>query len=101
MQICNRAKILGLWVGVDNTDENCYIWNFKEPLEKIQHICDSWHHRHLSIKGKITVVNALMVSILQYPCSIVHTPERVFKEYKQMMWPLYGTARNPGSLTEL
>lgn len=95
MEVGDRAKILGLWVGVDNTEENCYTWNFKGPLEKIQHVCDSWHQRHLSIKGKITVVNSLMVSILQYPSSIVHTPEKVYKEYKQMISSFIWNGRKP------
>lgn len=34
MEVSSRAKILGIWIGTENTEENCYQWNFKKPLEK-------------------------------------------------------------------
>lgn len=85
IEVCDKAKILGIWIGLDTSEDFCYKWNFEKVLEKIQRVCDSWYQRTLSIKGKITVINSLLVSLLQYPCSIILTPERVFKEYKQIV----------------
>lgn len=95
IEVCDKAKILGIWIGTDATEESSYRWNFKGPLEKIQQVCDSWHNRSLSIKGKITVVNSLMVSVLQYPCSIIYTPERVLKEYKRITSAFIWNDRKP------
>lgn len=85
MPVSDRAKILGIWLGVDCSDEFNYENNFKGILAKIQNVCDAWTTRGLPLKGKITVANSLLVSLLQYPCLIVYTPERVFREYKQMI----------------
>lgn len=74
MNITDKAKILGIWLGLDRTEEWSYEWNFKGVLEKVQRTCDSWFQRSLSLKGKVTVANSLLVSLLQYPCSLIHTP---------------------------
>lgn len=42
------------------------------------------HHRNLSLKGKVTVANALLISILQYPTSVSFMPERVVQEYRKI-----------------
>lgn len=81
----SKEKILGLWIGLDHSETTAYKWNFRGILEKLQKICDSWHHRNLSLKGKVTVANSLLISLLQYPCSILFTPARVYKEYRNII----------------
>lgn len=95
MGITDRAKILGVWLGLDQTEECCYEWNFKGILEKVQRTCDSWYQRSLSLKGKVTVANSLLISLLQYPCSIIHTPPRVFVEYKRIISRFIWNNRKP------
>lgn len=85
MPVVGKAKILGIWMGVQNNQENSYIWNFHPQLQKIAAICESWTHRSLSLKGKVTVANALLISLLQYPSSVTFTPPRVAKEYRQIV----------------
>lgn len=80
-----KAKVLGIWIGADRSEEANYLWNFKEPLCRIQNVCEAWNNRNLSIKGKVTVANALLISLLQYPCSIIHTPSRVIEEYRKLI----------------
>lgn len=82
--IGEKTKILGIWIGLENSASNCYEWNFKKQLERIQAITESWHHRNLSLKGKVTVANSLLISILQYPTSVIYTPDRVTQEYKKI-----------------
>lgn len=85
MSVVDKVKILGIWIGLDNSEENRYEWNFKQQLKKIQGRCESWAQRCLSLKGKTTVANTLLLSLLQYPMSIIPTPERVTKEYKAII----------------
>lgn len=95
MPIVAKAKVLGIWLGLDNSESNCYEWNFKKQLERIRTICESWNHRNLSLKGKITVSNALLISILQYPTSVSFTPERVLKEYRKITTDFLWNGRKP------
>lgn len=43
--------------------------NFEPQLNKIKSICSSWSNRNLSLKGKVTVIYALLISLLQYQCA--------------------------------
>lgn len=95
MPIKAKAKILGIWLGVNQSEEFIYEHNFKNILGKIQSVCDSWATRGLSLKGKITVANSLLESLLQYPCSIIFTPKRVFREYKQIISAFIWNGRKP------
>lgn len=85
MTVVSSAKILGIWLSLDNSEETTYQKNYKPILDKIRNVCESWSLRGLSLKGKVTVANALLVSLLQYPSAIIHTPQRVFREYKQIV----------------
>lgn len=62
-----------------------YLWNYKDNLDRIRGICDSWLNRDLSIKGKISVVNSLLVSLLQYVASNSELPRQVHFELKKII----------------
>lgn len=101
IEITDKVKVLGIWIGIQNTEDFCYKWNYEHILLKIRQTCDKWQQRSLSIKGKITVINSLLVSLLQYPLSIIHTPERVYKEYQKSSQPLFGTKEKQELLTNV
>lgn len=65
------------------TDEEHFKHNFAPKLAKIDNICDSWSNRNMSLKGKITVINALVTSILQYPCACSPSPPRLTVNFKR------------------
>lgn len=83
--VVKEVKILGIWFLQDNSVQNNLKWNFSPILHKIRSTCDSWCHRSLSLKGKITVINSLLISLLQYPCASIFTPPQVFSEYRKMV----------------
>ena len=47
---------------------------------KYKTIFNMWKQRHLSLKGKITVINSLAASLLIYPCTTLNTPKTVIKQ---------------------
>lgn len=83
IQISETVKILGIVFKQYITEEESYKLNFAPQLKKIDNICSTWTNRNLSIKGKITVINSLMASMLQYPCSCSTTPTRVITQFKE------------------
>lgn len=78
-------KILGIWFKNDNSDEAMYNRNFKHMLARIRYICGTWSNRTLSLKGKVTVINALLASLLQYPTAVLYIPPRVITEYRKIV----------------
>jgi len=39
-----------------------------------------WKQRHLSLKGKVILINSLAASLLVYPCTALDNPEIIIKE---------------------
>lgn len=83
--VVRKVKILGIWMFHEDTVQNNIKWNFDPLLNKIKSVCSSWNHRTLSLKGKVTVANSLLMSILQYPCASIFTPPQVFKDYRNII----------------
>lgn len=47
------------------------------------------------MKGKVTVINSLLASLLQYPTSVIYTPPRVIKEYKKIILSFLWNNKSP------
>lgn len=94
-QWCRNEKILGIWFFTNNSETEQYNWNFRLQLLRIRSVCDSWAHRNISIKGKVTIVNSLLVLLLQYPCSSIFTPSMVYKEYKRLVTNFIWKGKRP------
>ena len=77
--------LLGIKIGRKHDDETGYRWNFEERLNKCKQIFSTWTNRNLSIKGKVVVINSLLVPILLYPASISYTPKTVYTEFKNII----------------
>ena len=69
-------------MGKTDDDGTRYKWNFEERLNKCKRICYDWTNRNLSIKGKVVIVNSLLVPILLYPATITFTPKKVYVDFK-------------------
>lgn len=82
---CNKAKILGVYLRSKNTEESIYLDNFQPMIGKMQAILNSWVKSSLMIKGKVTVVNALNISLLTYVTSVIPTPKRLINKFKDMI----------------
>ncbi len=82
-------KVLGVWI--TNNVEDIPTINLNERLEKVKHLLNMWRQRHLSLKGKVTIINSLALSQLMYICSVVHIPTEFIDEVndlvKSFIWP--------------
>jgi len=59
--------------------------NFKEKINSIEGLTHIWAQRNLTIKGKITVINSLLIPKLIYPCTVLCTPEEVLVEVTEIL----------------
>ena len=69
--------ILGLHIC--KTEVESIKYNFEIRIRKIRTIFNMWKQRHLSLKGKGTVINSPTASILVYSCNALDTPENIIK----------------------
>lgn len=82
LEVVPKTYILGVLFARNREPEQHYQWNFKPQLQKMHNTCKSWSNRTLSLKGKTTVFNCLVVSLLQYITANTVTPKRVIQEVK-------------------
>lgn len=85
IKVVQQVKILGIIFRRRMTDSEQYNLNFQPHLQRIKQICKAWANRDMSLKGKVTLIKSLIISLLQYPCSCTITPPRVFPEFKKIM----------------
>jgi hypothetical protein len=76
-------KYLGVYLN-KNTQIACK-YNIKTKFEKIANTIKIWKCRHLTLKGKITILNTLLLSQMLYIASVIHIPEWALVKYKQLI----------------
>ena len=84
-----RVKILGMWFTTDKDEMNSL--NYEKLKEKISKILNNWQARGLTILGKITVINTLVVPQFVYYFINTYNPPETFFEYvdqvvKKFLW---------------
>jgi hypothetical protein len=58
--------------------------NYKERLNKIEEdICKQWTLQKLTLKGKILVINMLIIPQILYLCPILHMPQKFIDQFKK------------------
>ena len=79
---------LGISVGEDLEDHLKVFW--EGMLEKLRRIAAVWLRLHLSLRGRVLIANALMMSITRYAVRFLDVPGQVRKdlqkEYYWLVW---------------
>jgi hypothetical protein len=73
------VKTLGLYLTKDK-DEMTKI-NFNDKLGKIETLTKLWNLRKLTLKGKILIINTLIIPQLLYTCTVLETPSWVVEKF--------------------
>ena len=95
IQWSNHLTILGIVIGKDSTEYQNYLWNFKPRIDKIRNICLDWRNRNISLKGKVTIINSLIIPTVLYPATVIYTPQWVYTEVNKIItWFLWKSNHN-------
>ena len=79
LRVENRfIKVLGVHLGVDSKEARDATWT--GVINKIRGVCTTWKARRLRLKGKVIVVNSLLLSVCVYVMNVVEMPEWVMNE---------------------
>jgi hypothetical protein len=79
----NKVETLGIIVTGNELDH--YHYNFKPRIQKIKNILNMWQGRNLSLKGRITIINSLIIPKILYPASMIYTSKETIKELKTVI----------------
>jgi hypothetical protein len=77
------VKCLGIYL---NTDfDKMTAENYNAVLVKIENLIQLWCLRKLTLKGKILIVNTLLITQMLYICSVLHAPKWVIERYQMLI----------------
>jgi hypothetical protein len=78
-----NIKCLGIFINKDL--QKAIQANITDKLDKIQSLVKIWSCRHLTLKGKVTIVNSLLVSQMLYIASVIHIPKWAITKYNTII----------------
>ena len=76
----NVTKLLGIYVGKDK--QLCDSLNWDSKIKKIKNILYFWSKRNLTLPGRATVLNSLMMSRIYYTLMVCPLPEKIKNEIR-------------------
>lgn len=91
----NQCKILGINFQVKDLGRNQWDLNFAPAIQKMDRVCRSWRFRNLSLKGRVVVLNTLVLPIFYYPSTMLATPPKAFKEIDRVISSFLWRGRKP------
>ena len=90
-----KITVLGITMSENRSEIQNYTWNYKPQIEKLMHISRDWRNRNISIKGKATIINSLMLPCVMYPAMVTSTPPRVIDEVNRVVYRfLWNSSKN-------
>lgn len=78
-------KILGISFDRRDYEDKDFQLNFKPALSKMKHGITSWSLRNLSPKGKVVVLNTLILPMIYYQCVMLPVPTMVIREVENII----------------
>ena len=77
-------KTLGIWF-VENDEEMAKL-NFDRKIEKMQKLTNIWSSRHLSLKGKVTVIKSLIVPQISHLLSMCYCSQTTLEKIDNILF---------------
>lgn len=90
-----KDDIVLLGITITTDEKKSVEKNFSPRVRAIKNILKQWSRRKLSLKGKITVINALVVSLIVYPASVLITPINVLEEINRLLYTFLWDGKRP------
>ena len=86
-------KLLG--IAITNNEKENIENNYLPKVKTMRHLLNIWSQRNLSLKGKITVINALIISLFVYPMTITDTPIMILDEIDNAIFSFLWGGKRP------
>ena len=76
-------KVLGVHLGVASKEARDVTWT--GVINKIRTVCASWRGRKLKLKGKVIIVNSLLLSVCVYVMTVLDMPDWVMNALNEVV----------------
>jgi hypothetical protein len=89
-----EINLLGVAIGESIDDANREK-NFKSRIEGMETLTKIWARRNLSMKGKLTIINSLLIPKLIYPCTILDVPDEIVQQASNVIRTFFWNWKRP------
>ena len=89
----NAFKTLGIWFS--KNEEESLLLNFNEKIKNIQKLINIWHSRNLSLKGKVTIIKALLLPKIYHLLSTIYIPNIILKQIDKTIFEFLWNKKTP------
>jgi exonuclease III len=86
-------SLLGITIATDK--EDIIKENFLDKLNGIELLTRIWSRRNLSMKGKLTIINSILIPKLIYPSTILDVPDEVIKSLSDIVKSFFWNWKRP------
>ena len=86
-------SLLGITIATNK--EDIIKENFLDKLNGIELLTRIWSRRNLSMKGKLTIINSILIPKLIYPSTILEVPEEVTKSLGNIIKSFFWNWKRP------
>ncbi len=80
-----KTPIETLGIVITNNDVTNFKYNFQQRIFTLKATLNIWKQRKLSLKGKITVLNDLVLAPIIHVSSVVNTPNKAIEEINNVI----------------
>lgn len=75
--------MLGVFIGVKEKEARDLTWS--GVINKVRKVVNMWKGRLLKLKGKVIVINSLLMSIFVHVMNVLDVPEWVLTEINKIL----------------
>ena len=86
-------SVSGIWCHTDT--KSMIDKNYRERIDKLQHVLNIWQQRLLSLKGKITVLWSIALPQVLYVTSMLYTPGWATNEIDEILFKFLWSNKKP------
>ena len=84
-----------LGITISTNKEEIIKENFSDKLQSIELLTRIWCRRNLSLKGKLTIINSILIPKLIYPGTILEVPDEIIKEASNIIKNFFWNWKKP------
>jgi exonuclease III len=86
-------NLLGITIAEDETKS--IKENFTKRIESIELLTRIWCGRNLSLKGKLSVINSILIPKLIYPCTLLDVPQETIQQVSKIIKNFFWNWKRP------
>lgn len=91
----DSMELLGITVERDTSLEKENEQNFEPSITKMENICAKWAGRNISLKGKVVLLNTLILPVIYYQASMLYVSQKFHAQVDRIISKFLWSGKRP------